>query len=152
MGDKIHVEDVPDVPTGNFYAKIVKSERYEGKYDPAVRIFFMVAVGDVKVGPINGLFPMKATVANKTGKLLLATLGECSVDKIYDLDELVDKRCWVEVVRLITDDGPISRVKKVFYPHPNAAALAQNTAGAQARSNEKPAVNDVFDKEDGMPF
>ena len=152
MGEQIHVDDVPDVPSGNWYAKIIKYEKYEGKYDPAARIFFMIKVGEIKVGPINGLFPLKATVANKTGKLLFATIGECTVDLIYDMDILIDKRCWVEVVRSIGDEGPISRVKKVIYPPPNAAAMKESL---NKKNVEKPAdtkEDDVFDDKGDMPF
>ena len=152
MGEKVYVEEVPDVPTGDFYAKVVKYERYEGKYDPAVRIYFMIAIGKVAVGPINGIFPCKATSANKTGKLLLATLGECTVDRTYDLDSLIDKRCWVKVIREVTDDGPVSRVKKALYPPPNAAVVRPGDPGDRNKSDAAPGASTDDAIPPGMPF
>ncbi len=152
MGEKIHVEEVPDVPTGQFYARIIKYEPYEGKYDPATRIFFMIKIGEVRVGPINGIFPKKATVANKTGKLLLATLGECLVGRVYDLDDMIDKRCWVEVERQITDDGPVSRVKKVIYPWPKAAATEHGQPGGNESEKFETKQQENVDDRGDMPF
>ena len=152
MGEKIYVEEVPDVPSGDFYAKVVKYEHYEGKFDPAMRVFFLIKCGDNTVGPINGLFPNKATGANKTGKLLLATLGECVVGKEYDMNNLIDKRCWVQVDRVITDDGPISRVKKVLYPQPKSAAARVDPAPTPAPVQAAPEDVDEFGRVDGMPF
>lgn len=152
MSDNIYVEEVPDVPSGEFYAKIVKYEKYEGKFDPAIRVFFMIKDGENAVGPINGIFPLRATSANKTGKLLLATLGECIVGKEYDMHALVDKRCWVWVERQITDDGPVSRVKKVIYPPPRAAVIGGQYPKSQERVNSGDGFPEVGGKPDDMPF
>lgn len=152
MGEKVYVEEVPDVPAGDFYAKIVKYEPYTGKFDPAFRVFFMIAQKGKAVGPINGIFPKRATPANKTGKLLMATIGECTVDRVYDMDALVDKCCWVNVVRIVTDDGPISRVKRVLWPPPNAAAIKEGKwvpAEEPATDWEKSADSSEVDD---MPF
>jgi len=152
MGESFYVEEIPDVPSGEFYGKIVKYENYEGKFDPAVRIYFMIKDGGNAVGPINGLFPKRATSANKTGKLLLATLGECVVGKEYDLNALVDKRCWVWVERQITDDGPMSRVKKVIYPPPRAAVV-DGRGGKWHEPNPVVTGNNAdASKPDNMPF
>jgi len=152
MGEKVYVEEVPDVPAGEFYAKIVKYEPYEGKYDPATRIFFVIKVGDRAVGPINGIFPKRATVANKTGKMLFGALGECKVDKVYDLDSLVEKRCWVEVVRVVTDDGPMSRVKRVIYPAPGSAAVQDGARQSPQNSANGFPPSDPDQPLKDMPF
>ncbi len=152
MGDKIIVEEVPDVPSGTFYAKVVKHEPYKGKYDPATRIFFMIKIKDHAVGPINGIFPLRATVANKTGKLLFATLGECTVGLAYDLDSLINKHCWVEVIRAVTEDGPVSRVKLVYYPAPAAAAVEGGSQFGAPPPGVTPTSSDGFEDKSAMPF
>ena len=152
MSETIYVEEVPDVPSGDFYAKIVKYENYDGKYDPAIRVYFMIAIKGNSVGPVNGIFPRRATAANKTGKLLLATLGECIVGREYDLHVLIDKRCWVFVERVITDDGPVSRVKRVLYPPPNAAAVAGNKGKWVDPNPVVPDQNNSNPKPADMPF
>ena len=123
MGEVIVVEDVPDIPSGFRLAKIVEVEPYTGKFEPALKVYFMVKKGQVAEGPITGMFPMKATTRNKTGVLIKAALGRCEVGQKYNSDQLVNRYLWVEVERKETNDGIFSRVKRAMWPPPNAAVV-----------------------------
>jgi len=152
MGEVIVVEDVPDIPSGFRLAKIVEIAPYTGKFEPALKIYFMVKKGQVAEGPITGMFPMKATTKNKTGVLLKAALGRCDVGQKYDSDILINRYLWVEVERKITEDGIFSRVKKAVWPPPNAAVVEVPASEPKVdpRQEERDKVQNAADND--MPF
>jgi len=160
MSNVIHVEEALDVHDGLYYAKIVKIEPFTDKYEPAKRIHFLLNVRGKAEGPITGLFPDKATPRNKTGTLLLATLGECFPGRAYDWDDLVGKKLWVDVRNYDTENGTFARVKRAVLPAPGSAMVTtkplMSPAPVPQPVVENPSTGDSLDERnegtEGMLF
>ncbi len=127
---EIKAEKAFECEDGVYHSKVVEIEDYHGGYGPAVRVFFRL---DPKIGVsgvVNGIFPMKATPKNKTGSLLLASLGECIPGTTYNLDSIMGTYVYVQIENVTTSEGTFPRAKRAIWPPPKAAAL-ESPAGAQ---------------------
>jgi len=152
MGETITVKDVPDIAEVVYLAKIVEVEHYEGKFKPALKFFFLIRIGKRGEGPITGMFPMEATIKNKTGILLKAALGICEVGQHYNTEQLIGKKVWVYVERKETDEGIFSRVKKAIWPPPNTAVVEPPSPAPRAEVKPGPSEWEENTVPDNMPF
>lgn len=150
--DPIRVEEAVEVPEGVYYSKVVETQDFRGGYQPTARVFFRLDPKTGYEGVLNGLFPCKATPRNKTGKLLLATIGSCIPRQVYQWDVIVGKYCYVYVEIDQTEEGPVSRVRRAVYPAPRAAAVEHTPAPPVPITKERAAPQPAEASDQDIPF
>jgi hypothetical protein len=152
MAIPITVKEPLEVPDGTYHSKIIGVENFEGRFRPGIRVHFLLDPRHGYSGVVFGIFPQEATPKNKTGRLMLATIGECIPGKTYTWDMLTGKYCWVLVENNITDEGTFPRVRRVVYPAPNAAAVIWQKPLPTRQEPVQPAPAERTAPEDDIPF
>ncbi len=152
MIEPILVEEPAEAEDGVYYGKLVEYEEFQGQYKPSVRVFFILDPRYKIKGTINGIFPARATPKNKTGKLLLATTGECIPGKQYSWEIMRNRYCYLTVENHTTAEGRFPRVKGAVYPEPNAAAVERREVLPTRPPDPAPAQPAPPITDDNMPF
>jgi len=124
--DPIVVEEVLEIPDGVYRLKVIDVADFVGGFQPTARVVFLVDPATGYQGTVTGLFPARATGRNKTGKLLMACLGECIPGKSYNWTDIRGKYCYGMIENSHTDEGMIPRVRRAIYPEPNAAGVSHS--------------------------